>query len=264
VEFNTILSLYRNHSNTRQIISALNGSSINRIFLDGLIGSSDAIVLSSLFTELPHPAIFVLGDKEEAAYFQNDLENILGTHKALFYPSSYKKPYQIDQPDNNLVLQRAEVLTRINKSNDRFIIVTYPEAIHERVVTKKTLERNTIEIKVGEKVDIEFVTGFLQENNFERTDFVIEPGQFAIRGGIVDVFSFAHEMPYRIEFYGNSIESIRAFEPASQLSEQNMAFVTIIPNIQSGLISEAHESFFEFIPEPTATHNELFVSIDVP
>ena len=251
MEFNTILSLYRNHSNTRQIISALNGSSINRIFLDGLIGSSDAIVLSALFTELPHPAIFVLGDKEEAAYFQNDLENILGTHKALFYPSSYKKAYQIDQPDNNLVLQRAEVLTRINKSNDRFIIVTYPEAIHERVVTKKTLERNTIEIKVGEKVDIEFVTGFLQENNFDRTDFVIEPGQFAIRGGIVDVFSFAHEMPYRIEFYGNSIESIRAFEPASQLSEQNMAFVTIIPNIQSGLISEAHESFFEFIPERT-------------
>jgi len=162
VEFNNILSLYRNHSNTRQIISALNGNSINRIFLDGLIGSSDAIVLSALFIELPHAAIFVLGDKEEAAYFQNDLENILGTHKALFYPSSYKKPYQIDQPDNNLVLQRAEVLTRINKSNDRFIIVTYPEAIHERVVTKKTLERNTIEIKVGEKVDIEFVTGFLQ------------------------------------------------------------------------------------------------------
>lgn len=254
MELSLLLKIFSERTQTRQLLNALVQRSSKRIYLDGLVGSSDAVFMASLCLDLNHPALFILGDREEAAYFQNDLENILGTQKAMYFPASYKKPYQLESPDSSLVLQRAEVLSRINKHPDNFIIVTYSEAVHEKVITRKSLDRNTMEIKLGEILNIDFVMEFLQENNFVRTDFVYEPGQFAVRGGIIDVYSFAHEMPYRIEFYGNKIESIRAFDPSSQLSEQNMAFVTIIPNIQSGLISESHESFFDFINEQTVVY----------
>lgn len=207
--------------------------------------------LASFLLQSHYPSLFILGDREEAAYFQNDLENILGYQKAVLYPSSYTKPYQLDQPDNNQVLQRAEVLTRINKNRDNFIVITYPEALHEKVITKKSLERNTMEVKVGEKLSQEFLLEFFQENAFERIDFVYEPGQFAIRGGIIDIYSFAHELPYRIELNSDKIESIRSFDPSTQLSEKNIGFVTIIPNIQSGLVREEHESFLDFLPQDT-------------
>lgn len=232
----------------------IRGRSTRRIHLEGLGGSSDAVFIATAYQELPHPALLIMGDREEAAYFQNDLENILGAQKAVLFPSSYKKPYQPDQPDTNLVLQRAEVLTRINKSHDHFLVVTYPEAAHERVITKKTLERNTMELHTGERYSIDFLMEFLQENNFRRSDFVIEPGQFAIRGGIVDVYSFAHELPYRIELFGDQVESIRAFDPSTQLSEKQMGFVTIIPNIQTGMVKESHESFFDFLPSDTIVY----------
>ena len=256
MELSQILKIFRERPQTRQLVSILLQRNPKRISLDGLTGSSDALFLAALYQELQHPALFILGDREEAAYFQNDIENLLGEQKALLFPSSYKKPYHLDQTDNSQVLQRAEVLTRINKHPNNFLIVSYPEAIHERVITKKSLERNTMEVKLGEVLNVDFITEFLTDNNFIRTDFVYEPGQFAIRGGIVDVYSFAHEMPYRIEFYGNKIESIRAFDPSTQLSEQNMAFVTIIPNIQSGIITEAHESFFDFIPKETVVYGK--------
>lgn len=239
---------------TRRLTSLLLQGEQKRIHLQGLIGSSDAITIASVLKEHPHPALFILGDREEAAYFQNDLENILGYQKALLYPSSYKKPYELEQPDNTFVLQRAEVLTRINKSRDHFIVITYSEAVHERVITKKSLERNTMEVRVGEKLGIDFLTEFLEENDFDRIDFVYEPGQFAIRGGIIDIYSFAHELPYRIELYGDKIESIRTFDPSTQLSEQSMGFVTIIPNIQTGMVKEEHESFFDFLPENTVVY----------
>lgn len=249
-----VLNSYRNHVKIQNLAGILAKKSVKRLHLEGLVGSSDAMMLAALYSELSHPALIILGDREEAAYFQNDLENLLGQQKALHYPSSYKKPYQLDQPDNSLILQRAEVLTRINKNNDHFLVITYPEAVHERVVTKKSLERNTMEITVGNQLEVDFVMEFLQENNFDRIDFVYEPGQFAIRGGIIDVYSFAHELPYRIEFYGNKIESIRTFDPSTQLSEQQMGFVTIIPNIQTGLVKEAHESFFDFLPSDTVVY----------
>jgi transcription-repair coupling factor (superfamily II helicase) len=254
VDLQHILERFRQSAALKALTGLLRERRIRRVQLEGLSGSSDAVFLATATLELPHPALFILGDREEAAYFQNDLENILGHQKAILFPSSYKKAYQLDQPDANLVLQRAEVLTRINKSRDHFLVVTYPEAAHERVITRKSLERNTMELHTGEKYGIDFLMEFLQENGFQRSDFVIEPGQFAIRGGIVDVYSFAHELPYRIELFGDTIESIRSFDPSTQLSEQQMAFVTIIPNIQSGMVKEAHESFFDFLPEETIVY----------
>ncbi|MBL7922654.1 MAG: transcription-repair coupling factor [Bacteroidia bacterium] len=254
MELSSVLQKYRDQPQLQRLGALLLSRQSSRICLRGLSGSSDALMLAALLSEHPQPALFLLGDREEAAYFQNDLENILGHDKALLYPSSYKKSYQLEQPDNNLVLQRAEVLTRINKSRHQFIVVTYPEAVHERVITKKTLERNTMEIRTGEKFSFDFLMEFLQENAFERCDFVFEPGQFSIRGGIMDIYSFAHELPYRIELYNDKIESIRSFDPSTQLSEQNMGFVTIIPNIQTGLVKEEHESFFDFLPQDTVVY----------
>lgn len=256
MELKDILKKYGEHPHSRALISLLSERKANRLHLDGLSGSSSGLLLAAIYSQFPHTALIISGDREEAAYFQNDLENILGAHKALLYPASYKKPYQLNAPDSNLVLQRAEVLTRISKNPGNFLVVTYPEAVHERVITKKSLERNTIEVRAGDKPGTEFIIEFLTENKFERTDFVYQPGQFAVRGGIIDIYSFAHELPFRIEFFGEVIESIRTFDPSTQLSENAMAFVTIIPNIQSGTISEAHESFFEFLPSDTIVYGK--------
>ena len=251
MDLKDILLRYKESQNNRFLAKAIADSSNNHVHLQGLVGSADAMIVAALYQTFPHPALFILGDREEAAYFQNNLENILGEGKVMFFPSSYKKSFQLETLDNNLVLERAEVLTRISKSQDHFMVVTYPDAIHEKVITKRTLERNTMEARVGEKLSVDFIIEFLNENQFERTDFVYDPGQFAVRGGIVDVYSFAHELPYRIEFNGDIIESIRAFEPSSQLSEKDMQFVTIIPNVQTSMTKEEHESFFDFIPKQT-------------
>jgi len=254
----SVLKKIKDQPETRRLEKLLLKSECKRILIEGLSGSADTLLMASILKEHRHPALFILSDREEAAYFQNDLENILGVGRAVLYPSSYKKPYQIDLPDNGNILQRAEVLTRINKSRDHFIVITDAEAALERVITKKTLERNTLDINLGEKFTFEFLKEFLQENSFQRIDFVFEPGQYSIRGGIMDIYSFAHELPFRIELYGDKIESIRSFDPSTQLSEQNLAFVTLIPNIQTGLVTEEHESFFEFLPDNTIIYTKDF------
>lgn len=221
------------------------------IHLAGMSGSQPALFAAALYDAHPERIIFVLPEREDAAYFLNDLENILGERSALFFPSSLKKPYAFPYIDNNNVLLRAEVLTHLSKNSKPLPVVTYAEALHEKVVTKKALVSNTVEARVGESLSIEFLMEFLSENGFERSDFVMEAGQFAIRGGIMDVFSFANELPYRIEFDGQKIDSIRVFDPATQLSEKNMNHITIIPNVQSKLVSEEHQSFLEFIGSDT-------------
>ncbi len=250
MELHQVIEYYQNGRQTSELYSVLFNEQKKAVYLNGLTGSSSALFIAGYFNQFTGPVLVLLGDREEAAYFQNDLENLLGENRVLLFPSSYKKPYKIDQIDGALVLQRAEVLTRINKS-DNLIIVSYPEAIQEKVITKKSLERNTLEIKLNERLSTEFIQEFLIENKFERTDFVYEPGQFAIRGGIVDIYSFAHELPYRIEFYNDKIESIRCFDPSTQLSEKNIGFVTIIPNIQTGIVKEEQETFFKFIAKNT-------------
>lgn len=193
--------------------------------------------------------VFVFPEKEEAAYFLNDVENILGERSALFFPSSLRKPYHFPQTDNNSVLLRAEVLTHIGKNKSPKPVITYAEAFQEMVATAGVLQSNTVEAKVGEALSVEFIIEFLNEHGFERTDFVMEAGQYSVRGGIVDVFSFANEMPYRMEFDGDRVESIRVFDPVSQLSEKNMHHITIIPNVQSKLVKEQHQSFADFLPD---------------
>lgn len=221
------------------------------ISLSGMAGSQPALVAASLVEQYSSRVVFVLPDREDAAYFLNDVENILGDHSAFYFPPSLKKPYGFPFTDKNNILLRAEVLTHLAKTKNPRPIITCAEALHEKVVTPKALESNTVEVRTGELISVAFITEFLNENGFERSDFVLEAGQFAVRGGIVDVFSYSHEMPYRIEFDGDKVESIRIFDPVTQLSEKNMGVITIIPNIQGAMVNEERQTFLHCLPPDT-------------
>lgn len=219
------------------------------IHLKGMVGSLDAVIAASIYQLNKQTTIFVLHDKEEAAYFHNDLQNLMQGKEVLLFPTSYKRPYQFDETENANILMRAEILNRINhKASSGELIVTYPEALTEKVINKKSLTNNTLSVKVAEKLDVGFLTELLQTYDFEKTDFVYEAGQFSVRGGIIDVFSYAHDLPYRIELFGNEVESIRTFDPATQLSEESVKQINIIPNIQTRLLEEVRQSFLSFIP----------------
>ncbi|MBP1645595.1 MAG: transcription-repair coupling factor [Bacteroidetes bacterium] len=202
--------------------------------------------------------LIVLPDKERAAYFYNDIEQIFSEQdldyskkNVLFYPCSYKLPYQVEDIDNANILLRAEVLNRLN-SNDKTIIVSYPEALLEKVVSKQVLTKNTLKIALKEPLNLDFVVDILEEYSFERVDFVVLPGQYAVRGGIVDVFSFANEYPYRIEFFGDEIESLRTFDVVSQLTIEEKENLVIVPNIQNESISvQKRVPLVEYLGENT-------------
>ncbi|WP_374707781.1 transcription-repair coupling factor [Flavobacterium sp. J372] len=222
-----------------------------KLHVKGLIGSSLSFLVDPLFRESELPFLFILKDKEEAAYYLNDLEKLIGEQDVLFYPGSFRRPYQIEETDNASVLLRAEVLNRINSRKKPAVIVTYPEALFEKVVTRRELEKNTLKIAVGDQVSIDFINEVLFEYEFRRVDFVTEPGEFSVRGGIVDVFSFSNDNPYRIEFFGNEVDSIRTFDVASQLSLDRQKKITVIPNVENKFLKESRESFLEYISEKT-------------
>lgn len=194
--------------------------------------------------------LLIATDKEEAAYLNSDLQNLLGNEEHRIFPGSFKRPYHFDEVDNANVLLRAEMLNQLleNKGAPR-IIITYPEALYEKVINKRSLVENTFVARVGEAVDMAFVSEILSSYDFERTDFVYEPGQYAIRGGILDVFSFSNEHPYRLELFGKEIESIRTFDPETQLSLEEVNSISLIPNVQTRLLQEVRQSFLSFLPE---------------
>ncbi|QJX49170.1 transcription-repair coupling factor [Hymenobacter taeanensis] len=261
-----------------------------RLHLKGLVGSQDAVLAAALHQEFPDQHhLFVLHDRDEAAYFLADLQHLVPDEEPLLFPSSYKRPYAFDETENANVLMRAEVLNKLNshrgpktsaeqaaddaedataeaegqpkgkkrvkataKETAGALIVTYPEALFEKVINKKSLVANTFLVKVGDKLDVNFISDMLAEYDFERTDFVYEAGQFAVRGGIVDIFSYANELPYRIELFGDEVETVRTFDPESQLSVEKRQQVSIIPNVQTKLLQETREAFLDFIPKNTA------------
>ena len=169
----------------------------------------------------------------------------------LFYPGSYRRPYQIEETDNANVLLRAEVLNRINSQKKPAIVVTYPDALFEKVVTRKELDKNTLKIKLEDSISLDFLNEVLFEYQFKRVDFVTEPGEFSVRGGIVDVFSFSHDEPYRIEFFGDEVDSIRTFDVETQLSTEKVKKITIIPNVANKFLEEKRESFLKYISPKT-------------
>ncbi|WP_215225326.1 transcription-repair coupling factor [Echinicola shivajiensis] len=246
------LSLYKEDSYIRTVASSIFSVQGENFQLKGLTGSMDMVLLAAMAGIGDNYHLIVARDKEEAAYLADDLKMLVDGIKPLLFPSSYKRPYQYDEVENANVLLRAEILNKIlSKESEQEIVVTYPEALYEKVINKKSLKDNTFSAKVGEKVDTEFIAELLATYDFEKTDFVYEPGQFAIRGGIIDVFSYANEEPYRIELFGKEIESIRSFDAESQLSVENLEQISIIPNVQTRLMQEVRQSFLEFMPEGT-------------
>ncbi|MCL9809673.1 transcription-repair coupling factor [Flavobacterium sp. HXWNR70] len=241
--------MFANQSKIDSIAQAISGD--NKIQVTGLVGASFPFVVEALFRKKENSFLLICNEKEEAAYILNDLEELVGEDNVLFYPSSYRRPYQIEETDNANVLLRSEVLNRINSRKKPAIIVSYPEALFEKVVTKKELEKNTLKVSVGEKVSIDFINEVLFEYDFKRVDFITEPGEFSVRGGILDVFSFSNDNPYRIEFFGHEVDSIRTFDVATQLSIEQKNKITIIPNFENKLLEEKRESFLEYISPKT-------------
>lgn len=209
-----------------------------RIHIDGMVGSLTTAVGAAVAVERPTSnLLFIAANKEEAYYLLNDLEALLDDtekdieqKRVLLFPTTYRRPYQSEEVDNANVLQRSEVVRQLS-SGRKLLVVTYPDALCEKVISKSALKEHTLFIEKGAKMDVDFVMDMLQDYDFERTDYVVEPGQFAVRGGIIDVFSFADEHPYRIEFYGDEIDSLRTFDPVSQLSIAQLERVTILPNL---------------------------------
>jgi transcription-repair coupling factor (superfamily II helicase) len=250
MSFTTILNKFSQAAQTqslREMVAQSQGSAT----VQGLNGSSISIVLTAVFKEADKPFMLVCNDKEEAAFYLNDLEKMIGEEKVLFYPGSYRRPYQIEETDNANVLLRAEVLNRINSRKKPAVIVTYPDALFEKVVTRKELEKNTLKIAVGDQISIEFANEVLFEYKFKRVDFVTEPGEFSLRGGILDVFSFSNDEPYRIEFFGNEIDSIRVFDVETQLSKEQTKKISIIPNVENKQSDEVRESFLKYLSSKT-------------
>lgn len=240
------------YSVSQQVVSFQKELAIGNanVHLKGIIGSSLAFFASAATKEMDNLQLFIFPDKEEAVYFYNTLENInpqKGGKKYFFYPASYRRPYQIENTDNANVLLRTEVLNAISKNRKNTVVISYPEALVEKVITKKNLKKNTLDIHVGDSYSIDFLNELFIEHHFNKVDYVYEPGQFSVRGGIVDVFSFSFDYPFRIEFFGDEVDSIRSFNIADQLSINTHKKITITPNVQAELLEESRCSFFEFV-----------------
>ena len=247
---------YKSHEEVKRISKFINSENNNHLQITGVIGSFKSFLFASVFENCSNSHLIILNDKEEAGYFLNDLESIfykgLGKKDLIyFFPRSHKVPYNADDINNDNLLYRAELLNKINTSDENIIIISYPEALAEKVVSKKVLTKNTLKLNRGESVTIDFVTDLLNEYEFQYSEFVVEPGQYCVRGGIIDVFSFSCDNPYRIEFFGNEVDSMRTFNPETQLSIESLEQITIIPNVQDKILHESRESIFEYIPKST-------------
>ena len=243
------LEIYTQDGFINTVANRLKSRNQGTFHLKGLAGSLDAVVAASIYRVNRQTQLFVMRDKEEAAYFFNDMQNLLPGKEILMLPASYKKAYQFEETENANVLMRAEILNKVNqRALEGEIVVTYPEALTEKVINKQSLQKNTFAATVGDQIDLEFFNELLITYDFEKSDFVYEAGQFSIRGGIVDIFSYGNDLPYRLEFFGDDLESIRSFDPTTQLSVDNIKSISIIPNVQTKLLDEKRQSFLDFLP----------------
>ena len=239
---------YTQHKRLPEIETAVAGGV--SLCLQGLYGSSQALVAGALCSRIPGVHLILIDDKEEAAYFFADLQTVCDPDSVLFLPSSYRRASNQLRPDEGNMIMRNHVISRITKQNpaDPLIVVTYPEALQEKVLSADSMGRNTLTLTTGEKISISFLHEMLSAYGFQMADFVYEPGQFAIRGGIVDIFSYASHQPYRIDFFGEEVESIRVFNVDTQLSEQRVDSVLIVPDVHKLMGQESPSALFSLIP----------------
>ncbi len=244
-------------SSVKEIIQAENK---NDILLKGLYASSISVFSSVLLKNTKLTSLFILSDKEKAAYFQNDLKELLPDREVLFFPSSYKRSVlknDIRKPDEGSIIMRTEVLDKV-RTNNAGIIVSWAEALFEKVTDRENLRKNTLDLVKGEEISLDFIREMLNEYGFEKVDFVYEPGQFAVRGSIIDIFSYSNDYPYRIDFFDEEIESIRSFDTVTQLSKAKFNKISVVPDIHSRVQTENKTSFFKFISEKTSVWSDDF------
>ena len=231
--------------------------------LKGLVGSGLSFKLVSAYKNLDRTFLMVLDNAEQAAYHLNDLEQLLPSKEVLFFPASYRQAYNPEATDNANVLLRSEVLKKLSYSKKKKIIVTYPQALFEKVISLHTLKQKTLTVKTGEFVGLDFVNETLFEFGFDRVNFVTQPGEFSVRGGIIDVFSFANQHPYRIEFFDDEIESLRSFDVNTQLSISPLDQIDLLPNTSKISFTDKRKSLIESLPtHSTVVFNQLDLCLD--
>ena len=254
MNLDVLLNVYKNDPRCFQIANRITMSSPQHLHLQGLQGSAFDFLLAAvhsheILSQTNH--LVILRDAEEAAYFQNTVENITNALDVFYFPSSFKNNKNYQLLNSSHVMLRTEALTKIAGGGNKKIIVSYPEAVFEKVVLSKTLSENIISIKQADELNVNGMLQKFVEYGFVRTDFVYEPGQFAVRGGIIDIYSFGNEKPYRLELFGNEVDSIRIFDPETQLSERKLLQVNIIPNVETQFETGEKVSLIEFLPENT-------------
>ncbi|MEO5907882.1 MAG: transcription-repair coupling factor, partial [Ginsengibacter sp.] len=254
-----LMNSYSNDPRIFKIADQILMSNPQHISLSGLHGSSSQFIFSAVFnhaisSQVNH--LVILRDAEEAAYFHNTVENITNALDVFYFPSSFKNKKNFNHLNSSHVMLRTEALTKLSAGGNRKVIVTYPEALFEKVVLSKTLSQNIISFKQGEIIKVDELLKRFVDHGFSRSDFVYEPGQFAVRGGILDVYSYGNEKPYRIELFGNEIDSIRLFDPETQLSERKLLQINIIPNVETQFTSGEKVSLLNFLPENTVVWSE--------
>ena len=251
---NRLLALYREDSRTQQIVRALRSEVPSRLQLAGTMGAQEAFVITGSYLADPRPYLIIADNRDEAAYLQNTLSSLFGGKTIRFFPDSFKRPMFFEELNNTNILERTETINRISTSGPAGeVVVTYPESLFEKVVSPEALEKSRIHVKVGEVVDADSVIEILTEYGFAFEDFVYEPGQFSVRGGIIDIFSYGNEYPYRVELFDEEVESIRTFNPATQRSLRNIRDVSIVPNINTKFEPEEKVSLFRELPDDTVS-----------
>ena len=257
-----LISEWEGHRGVKSLVQALAGKQAV-VSLKGLKGSSVAMVLGAAFRLQRRPMVLVEADMESAAYLYNDLQTILGTADIEFMPSSYQRSMDHERTDSSNILLRTDVLGKVASAQSPMIVVTYPEAVMERVVSPEKLASNTFVISKGDTLSHDFLVELLHDYGFERVDFVYEPGQYSVRGSIIDVFSFADEMPFRLDFFGDDVDSIRTFDIESQLTKDTPDRVTIIPNIHDREMGDVRIPITDFFSDSTIYFfNNLAVAIE--
>ena len=257
-----LISEWEGHRGVKSLVQALAGKQAV-VSLKGLKGSSVAMVLGAAFRLQRRPMVLVEADMESAAYLYNDLQTILGAADIEFMPSSYQRSMDHERTDSSNILLRTDVLGKVASAQSPMIVVTYPEAVMERVVSPEKLASNTFVISKGDTLSHDFLVELLHDYGFERVDFVYEPGQYSVRGSIIDVFSFADEMPFRLDFFGDDVDSIRTFDIESQLTKDTPDRVTIIPNIHDREMGDVRIPITDFFSDSTVYFfNNLAVAIE--
>ncbi|MBS1924751.1 MAG: transcription-repair coupling factor, partial [Bacteroidetes bacterium] len=249
-----LMNYYRNDPRCLQIANGIVLPQPQHFQISGTYGSAAQFILASVFenTSTPQNHLVILNEGEDAAYFHNSLQNITGALEIFYFPSTFKNKKNFSLVNSSHVMLRTEALTKIAAGGNKKILITHADALFEKVVLSKTLFEKTLHIKQADELDVDLLIEKCVNYGFEKTDFVYEPGQFAIRGGIIDIYSFGNEKPYRIELFGKEVDSIRIFDPETQLSERKLLQVNIIPNIDTQFQSTEKVSLLEFLPANTA------------